>query len=130
MMSFPRYSGERLRDWETSIAICKLLDLVRSGGMSWLPIGGVARRAEGGSTTVYWALFDGRWHAPFRCARNGASLDFSVATILKIQFACTYCFRHFPRRGKQVATMLILTTFVFRSKVLLIEIRNTRRPRD
>lgn len=35
-----------------------------------------------------------------------------------------------PRRGKQVAAMLILTTFVFRLKVLLIEIRNTRRPRD
>ena len=47
MMSFRRYSGERLRDWETSIAICKLLDLVRSGGMSWLPIGGAARRVEG-----------------------------------------------------------------------------------
>ena len=49
MMSFPRYSGERLRDWETSIAICKLLDLVKSGGISWLPIGGggAAWRAEG-----------------------------------------------------------------------------------
>ena len=98
--------------------------------MSWLPIGGAARRAEGVALRYIQTLFDGRLHVPFRCARNGVSQDFSVATLLKIQFACTYCFWHFPRRGKQVATMLILTTFVFRLKVLLIEIRNTRRLKD
>ena len=41
--------------------------------------------------------------------RNGVSLDFSVATLLKIQFACTYCLRHFPRRGKPDVAQLTIS---------------------
>ena len=86
----------------------KLHDIVRglgnaiklSGRTFLAPHRGSSPKGRGGSITVYPTLFDGRWHAPSRCARNGVSLDFSVALLLKIQFACTYCLRHFPPKGE------------------------------
>ena len=92
-----------------------------SGRMSWLPIGGAPQRGEGAMQRYcmkvleyrqHWTIQHStlyRWHAPSRFSRNGVSLDFSVATLLKIQFACTYFLRHFPRRGKQDVTQLTIS---------------------
>ena len=80
--------------------------------MSWLPIGGAARRAEGGYVAVL-------------PENVGISIAPDYSTWSVIPLACPYCLRHFPRRGKQVVTTLILTAFVCRLKVLLIAIRYT-----
>ncbi|CUP23381.1 Uncharacterised protein [Bacteroides xylanisolvens] len=55
----------------------------------------------------------------------GISIVSDYSTSYAIPLACPFCLRHFPRRGKQVATTLILTAFVCRLKVLFIDIRNT-----